>query len=116
MAVGPEGADTPASVVPAALPDPVAAQLVHAEQSAESASQALAPPTLADEDRSWIARLIVRGFIAAVFAYLLFLAVQGITSGAWVQPAAHAEEMIKTIVVPVVTLVLGYYFGQSTKG
>lgn len=51
-----------------------------------------------------------------MFAYLLFLAIQGITSGAWADLAAHAEEMIKTIVVPIVTLVLGYYFGQSTKG
>ena len=106
----------PAADDVAALPDPVAAKLVHAEEAAESATQALAPPTLADEDRSWIARLIVRSFIAAISAYLIFLAAQGITGGDWSASAARAEEMIKTIVVPIVTLVLGYYFGQSRKG
>ncbi len=105
---------------PAATPDAllasVTAEAAFSEQAAESTARALEPPSLADEDRSWIARLIVRLFIAAVAAYLLFLVVQGITTGVWAGAAAQAEEMIKTIVVPVVTLVLGYYFGQSTKG
>jgi len=108
------GAQTPSAAV-SAVPAPFAARLSHAEQEAASASEALTPPTLADEDRSWIARLIVRSFIAAVLIYLLLLAIQGAATGAWANVADKAEDMIKSIVVPIVTLVLGYYFGQSRK-
>ena len=74
-----------------------------------------APATRLDEDRSWITRLVLRIFATAIGVYLLFLLVQGIVPGASTAIAGKAEDMIKTIIVPVVTLVLGYYFGQSTK-
>ena len=87
------------------------------ERTAVSASAEVRErPTLADEDRSWIARRTIGVFIGAILAYLILLLLQGFQAGAWADPAARAEDMIKTIVLPVVTLVLGYYFGQSTKG
>ena len=38
------------------------------------------------------------------------------TDRSWITIAGETESMIKTILVPIVTLVLGYYFGQSSKG
>ena len=59
---------------------------------------------------------MLRIFAAAIAAYVLFLLLQGIVPGASTTIAGETESMIKTIIVPIVTLVLGYYFGQSSKG
>jgi len=99
-----------------AVPGRLAGRLSHAVQEAEGAVADLIPASLADEDRSWIARRTVGVFIGAIIAYLVLLLMQGGTTGNWSDPAARAEEIIKTVVVPIVTLVLGYYFGQSRKG
>ncbi|MBW4092555.1 MAG: hypothetical protein HIU82_15820 [Proteobacteria bacterium] len=115
MTPAPASGDAPATHARAALRDPVAEQLVHAAQAAETATRALDKPSLDEEDRSWIARLVLRSFTATVMIYLLFLGIQGIVPGASPAIATQAEDMIKSIVVPIVTLVLGYYFGQSRK-
>jgi hypothetical protein len=86
-------------------------------QDAESAESVVAAPsTLLDQDRSWITRLVLRLFVSAIGVYLLLLLLQGIVPGASARIAGTAGDMIKTIIVPIVTLVLGYYFGQSGKG
>jgi len=37
-------------------------------------------------------------------------------TGRWDAAATQAVDLIKSCVFPVVTLVLGYYFGRSAKG
>ena len=54
------------------------------------------------EDRSWIARRIINIFVGAIGA-VLFL-------------TSQAADVIKTAVLPVVTLVLGFYFGSRVSG
>jgi hypothetical protein len=61
------------------------------------------------EDRSWIARLILWVFAGILIA-------EGIVTKEWTQVATQAADLVKTSVLPVVTLVLGYYFGRSGKG
>ncbi len=100
------------------MPDATPTQrLQDAEARLRGAGQVLAAaPTQVDTDRSWITRLVLRVFAAAIAAYVLFLLLQGIVPGASTTIASATESMIKTIIVPIVTLVLGYYFGQSSKG
>ena len=68
-----------------------------------------------DVDRSWIARQIIHVFVGAVAIVLLLLSVQGYTSGKWSDVVSSASDLIKTAVLPIVTLVLGFYFGKSGK-
>ncbi len=73
--------------------------------------------TQADKDRSWIARRIITVFVVAIIGVFVLLGLQGHASGAWDTPASQAVELIKTAVLPIVTLVLGYYFGsRDNKG
>jgi hypothetical protein len=54
-------------------------------------------------------------FCIAIGAVLFILLVQGIASGDWTKVATEATDPVKSAVLPIVTLVLGYYFGQSDK-
>jgi len=69
----------------------------------------------ADADRSWIARQIITVFVGTISGALLLLLIQGMMSGQWTLVGSQAAELIKTAVLPIVTLVLGYYFGQSNN-
>lgn len=86
--------------------------------SAAAQSVGLIPSqTQADKDRSWIARQIITVFVTAIVGVFGLLALQGFVSGHWDAPASQAVELIKTAVLPIVTLVLGYYFGsRDNKG
>lgn len=68
------------------------------------------------DDRSWIARRIIWVFVGTLVGGGLILILQGWQSGAWDKTASMAIDLIKSCVFPVVTLVLGYYFGRSGKG
>ncbi len=68
------------------------------------------------EDRSWIAKRIIQIFVGAVAAVLILLLLQGVLKGEWSTVASQAADLIKTAVLPIVTLVLGFYFGSRTKG
>ncbi len=69
------------------------------------------------DDRSQIARLIINIFVGAVAAVLILLALEGFLDRlSWPDVTTKAADLIKTSVLPVVTLVLGYYFGRSAKG
>ncbi len=69
-----------------------------------------------DEQRAWIAKWIIWVFAAVVGGELVSLAVQGGLTGKWTETASLSIDLIKSTVLPVVTLVLGYYFGRSAKG
>jgi hypothetical protein len=69
------------------------------------------------EDRSWIARAILWVFVISVAIVLVILWTEGIVTKEWNPVALQAADLIKTSVLPVVTLVLGFYFGsRSGKG
>lgn len=91
-------------------------RLSSATSQAASAVQAISGTSQADADRSWIARQIIKIFVTVIAAVLVLLATQGVMTGEWGTVAAQAAELIKTAVLPIVTLVLGYYFGQAGKG
>lgn len=69
----------------------------------------------AERDRSWIARWVVFGYGVALVAYFAALAIQGITEGGWANIAREAFDCIKSAILPIVTLILGFYFGRGGK-
>ena len=82
-----------------------------------------AQQTVADEvsrreadDRSWIARRIIWVFLGVIAAGLSILVAGASMTGEWQDAGDQAVDLIKSTVLPVVTLVLGYYFGRSAKG
>ena len=69
------------------------------------------------KDRSAIARWVVAVFLAIIVVLILY-ALFGAVAFGWEAiktPAEYAAATITTILVPVVTLVLGYYFGTSDR-
>jgi hypothetical protein len=67
-------------------------------------------------NRSWIAKAIIAVFVGAIAIILFLLTLQGYTTGQWSLAASSASDLIRTAVLPIVTLILGFYFGQSGKG
>lgn len=68
------------------------------------------------EDRSWIAKRIIGIFTGVIAGVLAILALGAGKTGDWTAAGTQAVDLIKSAVLPVVTLVLGYYFGRSGKG
>ncbi len=74
--------------------------------------------TLDDFDRSTIAHTVMYVYAGVMlFGFMLF-AVRAwhATQDDWKSIMSDAGDLIKTAVLPIVTLVLGYYFGKSGKG
>ena len=66
-------------------------------------------------DRSVIGRWVVVVFLAVIVLLLLYVLVGTLIFG-WSEiqtPAEYASTTIGSVLLPVVTLVLGYYFGAS---
>ena len=107
-----------AAAADAGPPSPIVARIDRVQAAVAQAAQALAEQqgrSSQERDRSWIARSIIRVFVVAVAAVLVILAVQGLVTKEWQNVTAQATDLIKSAVLPIVTLVLGYYFGQSVK-
>lgn len=71
--------------------------------------------SLADEDRSTLARLIVKSFIFLIFAIVGIVAISA-SYCSWEHTAELAKflaSILGSILLPVVTLVIGYYFGNK---
>lgn len=75
-------------------------------------------------DRSMIARWIVCGFVVMVgFTFLLaiigviveYAGVRPSGQNGWQAAAELAKEILSTVMLPVVTLVIGFYFGSEKK-
>ncbi|MCX7380160.1 MAG: hypothetical protein NT133_01805 [Alphaproteobacteria bacterium] len=66
----------------------------------------------ADKDRSWIAKQIITVFVSVIAFFFALLTLNGILTGDWATVVLHGTEIIKTAVLPIVTLVLGFYFGS----
>jgi hypothetical protein len=96
----------------------LAARIARVETSVNRAIQTVAEQqtrSVEQEDRSWIAKWIIRMFVITVAAVLVILVLQGLLTKDWLQVSTEATDLIKSAVLPIVTLVLGYYFGQSDK-
>ena len=62
-----------------------------------------------------IAKWVMRGAGASIAAVYLFLFVKAVVTGAWEASAQTSVEILKSVILPVVTLVLGYYFGRAGR-
>ncbi len=94
----------------------VAAQAAQSRTAAaESDSLATSPPTLDETDRSLIGRMVITLYVWVVPVTLLVILANGAVEHTWAATSAEAVDLIKVGVIPIVTLVLGYYFGKSAK-
>jgi hypothetical protein len=108
--------DTPAAP-PQAAADPLDSLIAAAETTATQAKGlALETEIRTAADRSWIAKLIIIVFVGALLVILVLFVIEGYATSNWSIAAAQAADLLKTTLVPIVTLVLGYYFGQTGKG
>ena len=65
------------------------------------------------DDRSHIALIIIWLFAGMIGGLLVFTLIGMVSGFAWREPADFMLEALKTLVLPVLTLVLGFYFGSS---
>lgn len=88
-------------------------KLPQADTAAATVSAETAAPSRSELDRSLIGRYVVRLYCGVIVATLLVL----LGRGALVSTTdlSAALDLIKTAVLPVVTLVIGYYFGKSER-
>ena len=65
-------------------------------------------------DQSRIAWVIIWAFVVAIAGiFLLVLGAQFSTTLDWKDPAEFLVGIVSSVLLPVVTLVLGYYFGKE---
>ena len=78
-------------------------------------SQSLEDKASKYKDRSAIGRRVVSVFLAVVIFMLLYVLLGPIVYGWEIikTPAEYATTIIGSVLLPVVTLVLGYYFGTG---
>jgi hypothetical protein len=77
-----------------------------------------APDDPLARQRDWIGKVIIGVFAGALLFGFAALILEGflVPSGAgWKDVATQSTDLIKSAVLPVVTLVLGFYFGQSNR-
>lgn len=73
-----------------------------------------------NDDRSLIGKMIIQLFCFSVLGIfgLIYLGIISKTSGSeadWEKPATQFINFVQVAVVPIVTLVLGFYFGRADK-
>ncbi|CAN5161003.1 hypothetical protein BH10PSE9_BH10PSE9_04850 [soil metagenome] len=76
-----------------------------------------------EKDRSGIAQRVVWLYVAVTVACFLFVFIffwffpgcrpDGANCAAWKEPAEFLLKVLTSVVLPIVTLVLGYYFGTA---
>ncbi len=67
------------------------------------------------KDRSFIATWVVIAYFIGLLAILALLVTRAIVSGLWDSAVSEAFEIFKIGVLPVVTLVIGHYFGRRER-
>jgi uncharacterized membrane protein len=68
------------------------------------------------DDRSLIAKLIVYAFVGMIFFVVAVLCVALFYFRSWSaieEPAKFLVAILSSVLLPVVTLVIGYYFGKD---
>ena len=86
-----------------------------AEKTVEEGKNALQLASMRAGDRSYIAKLIVWSFVV-LMAFVVVAIVLGAINGAWeafAEPAKLLMTILSSVLLPVVTLVIGYYFGSE---
>ena len=99
------------------------ALIADAGQSLQQASDSVIEHERRQEtqDRSQIARIIIWTFALTVGGFFIFAAIMGIVGSYrgvtdWKDAAGLIVEVLKSVLLPVVTLVLGFYFGRQSAG
>ena len=114
------GTNLPAVPAAAAAPDVAALQqqLTQARSQVQQTAQVLEQSAAKQEadDRSMITRVIIFVFGGSMAAVLVTIVGLAIYSGKTDLVAEQVVDLLKSVVLPVVTLVLGYYFGRAGKG
>jgi hypothetical protein len=95
--------------------DTLAQQVDERKTNADRAAAAVPRIGQDDEARRWIAKTIMGIFAGSILLVLMILIVQGILTSHWDTVASQSTDLIKSAVLPIVTLVLGYYFGRGDK-
>ena len=68
------------------------------------------------ENRGWIARWIIVAYLGAiVITEVVMVIAAGLGHYDWRDVISNSLELLKSALLPVVFLILGYYFGQGTK-
>ncbi|MDA0654848.1 MAG: hypothetical protein O2912_00355 [Proteobacteria bacterium] len=90
----------------------------NASEAFEEAENAVASKK--EEDRSLIAKIIVWAFVAFIGVTIIFIfyasqidPCETCKTDSWSAPAERLMTILSSIMLPVVTLVLGYYFGKE---
>lgn len=70
---------------------------------------------LQQDDRSRIAKLIVYAFVALIGIVVAVVAAGTAFQGwtLWLEPSKFFLGILSSVLLPVVTLVIGYYFGKE---
>ena len=72
--------------------------------------------TAKDQDRSTIAKWLILAFISILIALIIYVLIGPFLHECWddIQSASEfALQITSSVLLPVVTLVLGYYFGTN---
>lgn len=64
-----------------------------------------------DQDRSFVVQMVIGLYVASLSVTILYLVIHGLCSNKSVY--ASISDIVKVAIVPVVTLVIGYYFGKE---
>lgn len=87
------------------------------ERNLEQGQKALAEYSqrLQQDDRSSIARVIVFSFVGLIALAVVFVAIGTLFKGwaEWKDAAKFFTDLLSSVLLPVVTLVIGYYFGKD---
>ena len=93
-------------------------QIAAAEESFKQSQKALEERNrrLQADDRSHIAKLIVWAFVGLMTFVVLAVAIGLLYFSDWnrlAEPAKFLMAILSSVMLPVVTLVIGYYFGKE---
>lgn len=103
-------ADVPSAPVPADVAEASRTAKIAAQEGRERAE------TRADKDRTMIAVNIMGVYAGSLVLIAVLLMVRGFANrDAWADVTKDVADLIKTTVLPIVTPMLGYYFGTSGR-
>jgi len=84
--------------------------LAEIQRTEKQATNAIKRRDPVAEDRSWVTRWVI-----GVFLFLLAVVIGKAVGWGVDSSLSMAIDLLKTGLLPVVTLILGFYFGQSSK-
>jgi hypothetical protein len=91
--------------------------VLETEKSVEQGKKALEDyaQRLQQDDRSQIARVIVFSFVGLIALAVVLVAIGTLTKSwtEWKDAAKFFLDLLSSVLLPVVTLVIGYYFGKE---